>query len=175
MPIPAEINQVNSTERAYSNSMEVNRAYGEKAMVTNIEHPVKDINVVTNMAYEQIDMTTNTVYGKPDAIKNEAYGKMENINNENENQEHRLMTSGFYDNVATIYIKLKRILKAYIFYTLCLDLHILCVIVAILKSRNNVGFISGYTVIIIVPNICKNVPYSFPWSPLYKPTLSFTI
>ena len=102
MSIPAEINQVNSTERAYSNSMEVNRAYGVKAIVTNIEHQEMDIHVVTNMAYEQIGMTTNTVYGKPDAIKNEAYGKMENINNENENHEHRLMTSDFYDNVATI-------------------------------------------------------------------------
>ena len=79
MSLPAEINHVNSTEQAYSNSMEVNRAYGETAMVTNREHPVKDIHVVTNMAYEQIGMTTNTVYGEPDAIKNEAYGKMENM------------------------------------------------------------------------------------------------
>ena len=101
MSLPAEINQVNSTEQAYSNSVEVNRAYGEKAKVTNIEQQEMDIHVVTNMAYEQIGMTTNTVYGEPDAIKNEAYGKMENIN-ENENQEHRFISSAFYDNVATI-------------------------------------------------------------------------
>ena len=98
MSLPADINQVNSTKQAYSNSMDVNRAYGETAMVTNIEHQEMDIHVTTNMAYEQIGMTTNTVYGEPDAIKNEAYGKMENIN-EDENQEHRLMTSVVYDNV----------------------------------------------------------------------------
>ena len=88
----------NSTEQAYSNSLEVNRAYGETAMVTNREHQEKD--TVTNMAYEQIGMTAIN-NGEPDAIKNEAYGKMENIN-ENENQEHRFMTSVVYDNVATI-------------------------------------------------------------------------
>ena len=98
------MNQVNSTEQAYSNSVEV--AYGETAMVTNIEQQEMDIHVVTNMAYEQIGMayeqigmTTNTHYGEPDAIKNEAYGIMKNINNENKNQEHRFMTSVVYDYV----------------------------------------------------------------------------
>ena len=99
MSLPAEMNDVNSTEQGYRNSVDVNRAYGETAMVTNIEQQEKDIHVVTNMAYEQIGMITNIVYGEPDAIKNEAYGKMENINNENENQEHRFMTSVVCDNV----------------------------------------------------------------------------
>ena len=86
-------------------------------------------HVVTNMAYEQIGMTTNTVYGEPDAIKNEAYGKMENIN-ENENQEHRCITSAFYDNVATTETYTQSL---HILHLVPGPSYIICVIVAMLE------------------------------------------
>ena len=137
-----------------------------------------DIHVVTNVAYEQIGMTTNTHYGEPDAIKNEAYGIMGNINNENENQEHRLMTSVVYDYV------LKLNSSLHILYLVPGPSYIICVIVAILKSRNNVGsyvkvfymwMYSYYYCTKYLLSEVKMYHYYFPSSPLYKPTLSFTI